>query len=98
MAVSICASSDGATCDITSGDWSEGWITFSDLDGDAVVDGGDGDTLLSISESAYDGNTIAEVSTRDNLTFNGLGEAVVTGPVTFRVCGPEKVQSFARGE
>ncbi len=36
----ICASTDQATCDVTDGDWTSGWIVFSDLNRDGVPDVG----------------------------------------------------------
>lgn len=36
--VTVCASSDSATCNVTT--WQSGWIVFTDVDKDAVVDSG----------------------------------------------------------
>lgn len=51
--VAICKSSDGATC-TNSDDWEQGWISFVDVDGDSILDGGD--TIFAQHE-ALDGNT-----------------------------------------
>jgi type IV fimbrial biogenesis protein FimT len=37
LSVSICRSSDGATC---TGSWEDGWIVFANADGDNTVDSG----------------------------------------------------------
>lgn len=37
-AVSICASDDGASC---AGTWADGWIVYTDADGDGALEGGD---------------------------------------------------------
>ncbi len=38
-AVSVCTSVNGTAC-VAAGNWENGWIVFSDLDADGVVDGG----------------------------------------------------------
>ncbi len=46
--VSMCISSDQDTCDATTAtEWNNGWIVFSDFDGDGLVDAADGDTILA---------------------------------------------------
>jgi type IV fimbrial biogenesis protein FimT len=39
--VSVCRSSDGRSCDAGDGDWSRGWIVFTDTADDQVVGGQD---------------------------------------------------------
>ena len=43
--VTLCGSTDGATCNTAN--WENGWIVFTDLNKDNVVDNGDGDILIS---------------------------------------------------
>jgi type IV fimbrial biogenesis protein FimT len=38
--VVLCKSPDGATC-VTTGDWQQGWVVFSDADNDAQIDAGE---------------------------------------------------------
>ena len=59
--VTICKSKNGADCD-NAGRWDEGWIIFSDANGDRVVNGGD--RLLRVQEK-FDDNQLAVVA-RDN--------------------------------
>lgn len=54
--VTMCASSDGASCS-GSANWENGWILFRDADGDAVVDAGD-DEIIRISSGLDGGNTL----------------------------------------
>jgi type IV fimbrial biogenesis protein FimT len=60
--VTVCASSDKATCDST--DWEQGWIVFSDRNADNVLDSGTGaclateDCLIRVSNGLNDGNTL----------------------------------------
>ena len=44
-AVTFCKSNDSSSC---SGSWSDGWILFSDHDGDRRLDADDGDELISV--------------------------------------------------
>jgi type IV fimbrial biogenesis protein FimT len=41
----LCASTDQATCDVTDGNWSSGWIVFSDLGLDGAPNTGTGACL-----------------------------------------------------
>ena len=45
--VTLCGSTDGATCDTAN--WESGWIVFTDWDRDNTVDNGDGDVLIARS-------------------------------------------------
>ena len=73
--VTICKSNtDGSAC-VGGGDWQQGWIVFSDLNGNASVDGGvGGDTILLI-HAALD----------DRITFGGTGG--VTSSIVYRPSG-----------
>lgn len=54
--VTLCGSTDSATCDTTS--WESGWIVFMDVNKDTTVDAGDGDTILKIGDALTAGNTL----------------------------------------
>jgi len=54
--ITICGSTDNATCDTSS--WEAGWIAFMDVDKDNVVDTGDGDVLLKVGPALTAGNTL----------------------------------------
>jgi type IV fimbrial biogenesis protein FimT len=67
--VTICESSDGATCDSTTGDWTEGWIVFVDADGNGLGTGAEctatgTDCLLRVHDEVDD----------DFLTMKGLDQ------------------------
>jgi type IV fimbrial biogenesis protein FimT len=67
--VSICRSTDQATCAATTGsDWNDGWIVFSDSNPAGVL--GAGDTLLRIY-GASNGQSVIKLETRVNGTFAG---------------------------
>lgn len=61
--VTVCASTDQKTCDTTH--WERGWIMFSDLDSDRVLDSGTDtclaieDCLIRVGVGLYKGNTLS---------------------------------------
>jgi len=62
----------GTACD-TSAAWDAGWIVFSDIDGDATIDAGDGDLLLRVHESL-----LAELDVtfgQNRVTYDSRGAA-----------------------
>lgn len=61
--VTICGSTDNATCNTTS--WELGWVTFTDLNADQTVNGTD--TILRVGSALGGTNTIRSVN------FNNLG-------------------------
>jgi type IV fimbrial biogenesis protein FimT len=62
----ICASSDGASCGT---DWSEGWIVWSDANGDTIIQAGE----IRRHQQALNGITVAS-SSADAFTFTARGE------------------------
>ena len=57
--VTMCISSNQTTCEAdTEKDWGKGWIVFSDIDGDGLVDTADGDTILKTEPAVGTGITI----------------------------------------
>jgi type IV fimbrial biogenesis protein FimT len=74
--VTVCVSSDGATCSSsTSTDWKSGWIVFSDVAADGVLTTADGDELLRRRDALSGG-----------LSFVSSG-FTTTGRVQFRPSG-----------
>jgi len=71
--VTVCKSADGAGC-TSSGDWEQGWIVFTDLDGDgAFTDDGDStlcesgeDCILRTHEALPSGYTLRPGVNFDN--------------------------------
>ena len=81
--ISICGSSDGATCNTTS--WEQGWIVFVDVDGDRVIDAGV-DELLRVGESLKGANTLRSISftSATSIQYNSRGAIDSTG--SFKIC------------
>ena len=53
--VTVCASSDAATCDVTT--WHSGWIAFTDVDKDAAINTSD-DKLIQVQGALNGGATL----------------------------------------
>ena len=67
--VTICQSTDGKTCDSTTGDWTTGWIVFVDADGNLAGTGAactavNTDCLLRVHAKVED----------DDLTIKGVNQ------------------------
>lgn len=84
--VSICQSSNGATCGAGS-DWATGWIVFSDPNVNAAVN--TGEEVIHVFP-ALSGSTTAVFSGNTNsITFLGVGRTIGSFTGTFaKVCPP----------
>ena len=81
--VTMCISSDQSTCDGNSAtDWNNGWIVFSDIDGDGLVDT-PGDTILRRERAQSQGTLITSTFGRF-ISFAPRGRLRDQG--TFVVC------------
>ena len=79
--VSICRSSDGATC---SGTWEDGWIVFANVDGDSVVDAGQ-DEVIRIYEALPEGHKLSGSLGTSALTYFADG-SYANGTDSVSVC------------
>lgn len=73
--VTLCKSADGATC-IQEGDWSQGWIVFTDPNDNGDFDGADaGETLLRVHEALSDaqGTLMGNGEIDDYISYVGTG-------------------------
>ncbi|MBT8148812.1 MAG: prepilin-type N-terminal cleavage/methylation domain-containing protein [Pseudomonadales bacterium] len=86
----LCASSNQATCS-GGADWKDGWIVFSDIDGDGQVDGGV-DTLIDVNY----GDEALRIGTDGSggtLTFAPSGMKIPAGAVVIGVCDANAASS-----
>lgn len=84
QAVSICSSSDGAAC---GGDWEDGWIVFSNSDGDTTVDAGV-DTVIRVYGGVSSGYTLSGTIGASALTYYGDG-SYAGGAGVINICSPD---------
>ncbi len=89
-AVSLCHSADGTSC---TGSWSDGWIVFSNIDGDNVLD--TEDEVIRVYEAFTEGHTLAGSIGSDALTYFPDG-SYANGSDTISVCalGGELVEGY----
>lgn len=89
--VTVCGSSNGTACD---GQWSVGGISFLDVNGNAVVNTGDGDAVLKYVNRVPDKVNIALVGAT-TVRFNSQGFAVAGSAGTLRFCD-DRGNKYAR--
>lgn len=79
--VSLCPSSDSATC-LTTNTWHKGWIVFSDADGSGSLNSSD--TVLRVRKGWSSSDTFVASPSLTVLSFSRDGFAVKlpAGPVT----------------
>jgi type IV fimbrial biogenesis protein FimT len=84
--VSVCASSDLATCG--SNDWASGWLVY--VDADASGDVSDGDDLLRVHEALPGASTLSS-SAGSAITFDDRGFAPANAG-SFSLCDDRGVE------
>lgn len=84
----ICSSSDAASC---TGNWDQGWIIFTDEDGDGAADA---DEILRVWEALSGGATLTETASASSIQFDRLGSANV--PANFQLRIPDCKGNQAR--
>jgi type IV fimbrial biogenesis protein FimT len=98
--VTVCASSDGATCSAGATDWKIGWIVFSDVNGDQIVTANT-DTVLRMQKALTSGDTFQPNPSVAAVTFNREGFATgltvgASGYDAFALHNSPSVQAFTR--
>jgi type IV fimbrial biogenesis protein FimT len=86
--VTICHSSDGASC---GGTWSDGWIAFADADNDGDAGDPDDEPVLRVHERLSTKYTLnPDPAFADRVTFGADGGANATG--VFSVCHDGEIE------
>ena len=85
--VTLCSSTDGATCS-NSANWESGWIVFTDRDQERDIDAGDGDILISRNTGLPAGLTLRGINfaNADSVQYQPSGAMVGDDDGTFVVC------------
>jgi type IV fimbrial biogenesis protein FimT len=92
--VTVCASNDGTSC---SGSWNEGYIAFTDFDGDGVLDpdGPRGDQIIQASGEELAALSADYSNIADRVRFSSQGSALnFSGSMT--MCD-DRGSHYARG-
>ena len=98
--VTLCKSTNGTSCNTTACDastgnncWEQGWITFSDSDGDGTVD--TGETIINVHDALGSNLTLRASSAFTNwIAYGGNGTSRGSGSAatdtdanrTFKIC------------
>jgi type IV fimbrial biogenesis protein FimT len=69
--VTVCVSSDGATCSTNTGNWQVGWIVFSDVNANQIPSSSA--AVLRAQAALAGGNTFADTSATAAISFNRQG-------------------------
>jgi type IV fimbrial biogenesis protein FimT len=94
--VTLCKKNPDGTACVAGGDWQQGWIVFSDANGNAGVDGGD--TVLLNHEALHATITFggtAGVTTA--LTYRPAGTTSVTGTEVLIICDDRGFADSSKG-
>lgn len=98
--VTLCASRDGFTCNAGSLNWHQGWIVFSNPNGNATVDAGE--AVLRV-QRAFVGKTAPDTfipnQNVSTITYNREGFATTAAgfpDTTFRLHDPTNTLTFTR--
>src|SRR5215831_6380072 len=75
--VTTCVSRDGATCDLGSTTWQEGWIVFQNPNNDQTVD--PGEAVLRVQNAFSGTDTFVADTGVSSVTFNREGFATAAG-------------------
>lgn len=83
---SICKSADKVTC-VTTGTWAQGWIVFTDFNGNGVVNvaAPDNDTILRVYDGAVGNTTMTaggNIADRATYGSNGFFAGVFNDTIT----------------
>lgn len=98
LPVSICPSTDQATCTTTNA-WANGWIVFNDVNGSGTIDNA-ADTVLRVKQKLQGGATIvaAPAPTQNAIIFNreGFTTNLGTARVAFTLHTSDNLASSTR--
>ena len=97
--VILCKKNTGSTGCIASGDWSQGWIVFSDDNGNGGVDGGANEAILLVHDALDSGITFGGSTTQVDtaIVFRPSGTSNVTSTGTLIICFDGHFDYSARG-
>jgi len=92
VTVTVCGSSDGATCNTAS--WENGWIVFTDIDADASVDAGV-DELLVVNGSLGNNISLRNAGFTQTTRVQYGSRGTIDSAGSFKICDSRGV-NFAK--
>src|SRR5262249_30166420 len=91
--ITACVSRDGATCDLGSTTWQEGWIVFQNPNNDQTVD--PGEAVLRVQNAFSGTDTFVADTGVSSVTFNREGFAMAAGNLPATVILHEQTTNVA---
>ncbi|WP_279247245.1 GspH/FimT family pseudopilin [Candidatus Litorirhabdus singularis] len=96
--VTLCKKNAGSTACVAGGGWQQGWITFVDVDGDGVIDAGDGDEIVAIHDALLGSVTLHGTAGVANLiTFRPSGQTSIITMQAIIACDSRGFVSDSKG-
>lgn len=86
VCISNATASTAATDCNSAGAWGDGWIAFTDLNGDGTVDAGE--TILKVHEALPAGMTLVTATFATLAVLTYLPSGIVSSAGTFTLCKP----------
>ena len=94
--VTVCKRNAAGSACVADGDWQQGWIVFSDIDGDAAVDGDD--EVLMRHEALHAAITFGGTAGVDTfVTYRPSGTTSVTSTEVLILCDDRGYAASAKG-
>lgn len=84
--ISICIKSSGSNVCNNSGNWQDGWLSFTDSNANGAVD--TGDTVLKVHGPLPKGYTLAATGLNSSVRITYLPSGSVNAAGTFTLCQP----------
>ena len=95
--VTICKKNAASNACVGGGDWQQGWIVFSDLNGNAAVDGIN-DTIILIHEALDSRITFnGTAGVTDSIVYRPSGFTSITGAEVLIMCDDRGFADSAKG-
>jgi len=95
--VIVCKKNVDSNGCVAGGDWSQGWIVFSDDNGNGGVDAGDNEAILLIHEALHERINFGGTGGIDNFVrFQPSGTTSVTNTEWLTVCDERGLDSNSR--
>ena len=96
--VVVCKKNVDSNGCVAGGDWSQGWIVFSDDNGNGGVDAGDNEAIISIHDALHERITFGGTAGADSfITFRPSGTSSVTTTEVLIICDERGFESSSRG-
>jgi len=93
--VTICKRNVAGSACVAGGDWQQGWIVFSDLNGNASVDGGD--AILLIHEALDPRIIFKTVGGTNSIVYSPSGLTSIGGAEVLIMCDDRGFDESAKG-